>query len=150
MIAMVVMAFGVLGYSFLQSRSLQNRVFAREMNRATIIAQDFMEQLVALPYNHPLLADDDSDINPTSHPPNDLGVSKDGKQWFLTSEGNFNYYTRWEVTAGLPNTDIKMIELYTVWEKKDTSTSNISLGGYKKTDGTINHQLSIRSFMRNH
>ncbi len=150
MVAMVVMAFGVLGYSFLQSRSLQNRVFAREMNRATIIAQEFMEQLVALPYDHLLLADNDSDSNPTSHPPNSLGVSKDGKQWFLTSEGNFNYYTRWEVTAGLPNTDIKMIELYTVWEKKDPGNNNISLGGYKKTDGTINHQLSIRSFMRNH
>jgi len=153
MIAMAVMAFGVLGYTFLQSRSLQNRVFSREMNRATIIAQDFTEQIMALPYNHPLLADvDDGSDAPTVHPPSGEGVTMDSTQWLLTTDGNFRYYTRWEVTAGLPNTDIKMIELFTAWEKKSPDDGEITLGGYKKTDGSnaINHQLAIRSFMRDH
>ena len=143
MIAMAIMAFGVLGYTFLQSRSLQNRVFAREMNRGTIIAQDFMERIMALPYNHTLL-------DPSDHPASGVGETKDGKQWFLTTEGKFRYFTRWEVTAGLPNTDIKLIELFTVWEKKNPDDGTISLGGYKKRDGSINHQLALRSFMRNH
>ena len=143
MIAMAIMAFGVLGYTFLQSRALQNRVYAREMNRATIIAQDFMEQIMALPYNHALL-------DPSIHPVSGDGETKDGNQWFLTTEGNFDYYTRWEITANLPNTDIKLIELFTVWEKKSSDDGNISLGGYKKNDGAINHRLSLRSFMRDH
>jgi len=143
MIAMAIMAFGVLGYTFLQSRALQNRVFARDMNRGTIVAQDFMERVMALPYNHALLA-------PSDHPASGNGVTKDSKQWFLTTEGKFNFYTRWEVTDGLPTTDIKLIELFTVWEKKSADDGSISLGGYKKEDGSINHRLSLRSFMRDH
>lgn len=150
MIAMVVMAFGVLGYSFLQSSSLRNRLFSREMNRATIIAQDFMEQIMALPYKHTLLADNANDNNPTTHPPNGSGVTKDGQQWILSTDGNFKYYTRWKVTAGCPNTDIKLIELFTVWETKHPDDSPMPLRGYKKQDGTINHKLAIRSFMRDH
>jgi len=149
MIAMAIMAFGVLGYTFLQSRSLQNRVFSREMNRATIIAQDFTEQLMALPYNHSLL-DADTSGNPTTHPLSGSGVTKDGQQWIVTTEGNFRYYTRWVVTAGIPDTNVKLIELFTVWEKKSPDDGTISLGGYKKRDGSINHQLAIRSFMRDH
>ncbi len=150
MVAMAIMAFGVLGYTFLQSRALQNRVFAREMNRATIIAQDFMEQIMALPYNHSLLADNDSDTTPTTHPPNGSGVAKDGKEWVETTEANFRYYTRWEVTAGLPDTDIKLIKLFTVWEKKSADDGAISLGGYKKEDDSINPKLALISFMRDH
>ncbi len=150
MIAMAIMAFGVLGYTFLQSRALQNRVFARELNRGTIIAQDFMERLMALPYNHTLLDDNASGLPPTTHPPNGSGVTKDGKEWVETTEGNFRYYTRWEVTANLPDTDIKLIELFTVWEKKSADDGTISLGGYKKEDDSINHQLALISFMRDH
>jgi len=80
-----------------------------------------------------------------------IGLSPiNGKQWFLTTEGKFNYYTRWVVTADLPTTDIKLIELFTVWEKKSADDGTISLGGYKKEDGSINHRLSLRSFMRDH
>ena len=150
MVAMAIMAFGVLGYTFLQSRALQNRVFARELNRGTIIAQDFMERLMALPYKHDLLDDNASDGTPTTHPPNGSGVAKDGKEWVETTEGNFRYYTRWEVTADLPDTDIKLIELFTVWEKKSADDGTISLGGYKKEDGSINHKLALISFMRDH
>ena len=151
MIAMAIMAFGVLGYTFLQIRSMQNRVFSREMNRATIIAQEFMEEIMALPYNHTLLTDAaDGSSSPTSHPTGGTVVTRDGKQWVPTTEGNFNYYTRWEVTAGVPDTDIKLIELFTVWEKKSADDGTMSLGGYKKRDGSINHQLAIRSFMRDH
>jgi len=145
MIAMAVMAFGILGYSFLQSRSLQNRVFAREMNRATTVAQEVMEELMALPYNHALLADENTDGTPTNYPANGSGVTRDGKQWFVRTDGNFRYYTRWEVTAGIPTTGIKLIELFTAWEKK-TPDGTITLGGYNSS----NPLPTFRSFMRNH
>ena len=139
MIALAIMAFGVLGYTFLQSRALQTRVFAREMNRATIVAQSVLEQLTALPYDHDLLSSG-------SHPPSGTGVTQEGQQWFQTNEGNFRYYTRWVVTDNTPVTDIKLIEIYTAWEKKDPDTGAITLGGYN----TANPRPTLRSFMRKH
>ena len=146
MIALAIMAFGVLGYTFLQARALQGRVFAREMGRATIVAQSFLEDLTSRPYDDDQLADNASDNQPTLYPASGTGVSREGKQWFQTNEGNFRYYTRWEVTAGIPSNDIKLIEVYTAWEKKDPDTGTISLGGYN----TAAPRPTLRTFMRNH
>ncbi len=154
MIAMAVMAYGILGFSFLNSRALQNRTFSRDLNRAAVVAERFAENLGGLAYNDDLLHDDNTDTAVTEYPPSDLSAgdtgtifdisytvssyttSFDTKKWYRILQGKQRYYVRWETltgnseVVGTPEDDIKIIKVFSAFEKKDPKTSNISIGGY--------------------
>jgi len=150
MIAMAVMAFGILGFTLLNVRSLNNRTFYREMSRSTFIAERAAEVLTHLKYDNDLIADA-MDANASEYPTasdNDgdtdtfAGMlytvnSKAGKKWYRTTHGKQRYYLRWEVLTGSdtipPGNNIKLIRVYTAFEKKDLDTGNIVLGGYNPT-----------------
>ena len=126
MIAMAVLAFGILGYTFLNSRALQNRTFSRDLNRATVTAERVAENLMYLPYDDPLLADDDgedpavaskyptgSDSNGstgtlagmsytviTKSYTNPKGTVTTTDKWFRVNQENQRYYLRWEIVTG--------------------------------------------------
>ena len=126
-IAMAVMAFGILGFTFLNSRALNNRTFSRDLNRATVTAERVAENLMYLEYDDPLLADDNSEdpavasIYPTDSDSNgDVGIIADmdytvntithtdahgndtTNKWFTVQHDNENqrYHLRWEVVTG--------------------------------------------------
>lgn len=125
MIAMAVMAFGILGFTFLNSRALNNRTFSRDLNRATVTTERVAENLMYLEYDDPLLADANSE-NPavsTKHP---LSTATNGDtgtiagmtyivntktytdpqgttttdKWFTVQQEKQRYHLRWEVTTG--------------------------------------------------
>ena len=152
MIAMAVLAFGILGFTFLTSRALNNRTFSRDLNRATMIAERVAENLMYLEYDDDLLADDKGNAVATKYPTNAtayMGYTISSKEytnpqktvtstdkWFTVEQENQNYYLRWEVvtgddgTAGTPGDKVKLIRIFTAFEKKDPSSGDITLGGY--------------------
>ncbi len=147
MIAMAVMAFGILGFTLLNVRALNNRTFYREMNRSTFIAERAAEILTHLKYDDDLIVDDvdasaseyptaaDNDGDTDTFTDMDYTVSsKAGKKWYRIELGKQRYYLRWEVLTGsdtvAPGNNVKLIRIYSAFEKKDPDTGNIVLGGY--------------------
>jgi prepilin-type N-terminal cleavage/methylation domain-containing protein len=55
--AIVVFAFGALALYRLQTSIIACNAFSNRLTQATILAQERMESLMALPYNHPILND---------------------------------------------------------------------------------------------
>ena len=155
MIAMAVMAFGILGFTFLNSRALQNRTYSRDLNRAVVVAERVAESLANLEYDDDLLLDNDnSDSNATEYPGSDLSNGDtgtvfdlnftvttytsafDSKKWYRVIQENQRYYIRWETltgnsaVAGTPEDDIKLLRVFTAFEKKDPQDNAITIGGY--------------------
>ena len=112
LVALAVMAFGLLGFLFLQGRAAQGRVAGREMGRAVIVAQSFSETLRALNYN-------DSLLDPGSHPTTSIDEDPDGKldNQISTKYGNFIYNTTWTVSNDASR--MKTIIITTSWRLKD-------------------------------
>ena len=159
MIAMAVMAFGILGFTLLNARALNNRVFYREMSSSTFIAERAAEILTHLNYDNDLIADDNTDTAASEYPTasdsdgdtgtfagmaytvNPKTVNSKTEKWYniALAHGKQHYYLRWEVTAGsnseptTPDDNIKLIRIFAAFEKKDLDTGNIVLGGYNPT-----------------
>lgn len=114
MIALVVLAFGILGFLFLQGRAVQGRVFGREMSRATFVAQSNMEELLSMDFTHSLLS---QGAHPTA---GEGGTDALGTGTLVLTEplGNFNYYTNWVIPA-LTNSNVKTIQMTVTWQYKD-------------------------------
>jgi prepilin-type N-terminal cleavage/methylation domain-containing protein len=125
MVALAIMAFGILGFIFLQIRASQGRYAGREMARATIVAQGYCEFLESLDYGsswlsigqHPSNSEDSQDGN------------VDGKM--STRYGNFIYNTSWVVSNNTSR--LKTIIVTTRWQLKDnqkglqTKTLNLTV-----------------------
>ena len=117
MIALVVLAFGILGFLFLQGRAVQGRVFGREMSRATFVAQSNIEELSSMNFNHPLLS-------PGAHPTaSEGGTDALGNGTLVQSKslGNFNYYTNWIIPAPT-NPNVKTIQMTVTWRYKSQNS----------------------------
>ena len=113
MISLVVLAFGILGFLFLQGRAVQGRVFAREMSRATFVAQSNMEELLSMDFSHALLS---AGTHPTA---GEGGINVPNITPLVRKDsfGNFNYFTYWKVIS--VNADIKTIVMRVTWQDKD-------------------------------
>ena len=157
LIAMAVMAYGILGFTFLNSRALQNRTFSRDLNRATVTAERITENLVCLEYDDPLLADDaDGETwdDATSYPTSSTAAGTiagmdyivttfDNFKWFTFQQENQRYHLRWRVTTTdnslVPDKEIKRILIYAAFDKKNLKDGGITYGGYNPDtpDGDI-------------
>jgi len=128
LIAMAIMAIGIMGFLFLQTQSVKGRTFAREMDRATTVARSQLEELRALDYDSSLLDDDDSDTGPTKYPSigTTITIAGNDEKYDQISIGNFNYFYRYEVTTDR-ETETKFINLYIAWfiKEKNASTTNL-------------------------
>ena len=134
MVAMVVLAFGILGFMFLQTRSIEGRVFSREMNRAVTIAQQHMEILMGTDFddsllstgNHPTAAEDTTDGNSD----NQLTISYQ----------NFHYNITWVVSPididndGNNDNDFKKITVSCQWVLKDSANPHTYTLEFVKRD----------------
>lgn len=123
MIAMAVLAFGILGFTFLNSRALHNRTFSRDLNRTTVTAEQVAENLMYIKYDDPLLDDAKGDTVATKHPTSsesngdtgdiagmdytvntithtDAKGSSSTDKWYTVQPENQRYHLRWEVVTG--------------------------------------------------
>lgn len=134
MVAMVVLAFGILGFMFLQTRSIEGRLFSREMNRAITIAQQQMDILMGLDFNnsflsignHPTAAEDTADGNND----NQLTINYQ----------NFLYNITWTSSPidvdgdGINDSNFKKITVNCQWVFKDSTTPHIYTLEFVKRD----------------
>ena len=111
MVAMAVLAFGLLGFLFLQGQTAQGRTAGREMGRATIVAENYCEILQLLDYDATLLA---VGSHPTAAEDVDDGTTDNQ---ISTKYGNFIYNTTWVVSDNTSN--LKTIVVSTTWQLKD-------------------------------
>ena len=95
MIALVIMAVGLLGLAALQLVAVKSNAFSSEMTYATMLVQQHAEVLKSLPFT-------DTKLTPGSH--TELGSSK-GVQYTVT----------WNVTDNIPTTDMKSVNVTVQW-----------------------------------
>ncbi len=124
MISMVVLAVGILGFMFLQARSIEGRVFSREMNRAVSLAQQQMDILLETDFDNPLL---DSGSHPTSTE-DTIDGTNDGQ--LTINFQNFLYAITWTIndsmdldSDGFPDADFKGITVVCQWTVKNTDAN---------------------------
>jgi len=122
MVAMAVLAFGILGFMFMQGRATQGRTFSREMSRATIVAQSQIESLLSLDFKSSLLS---IGSHPSASEDTDDG---NVDNLLSTNLGGFIYKTSWTVTG---SSKLKSMIVTTQWQIKDPvlgmQTKSISL-----------------------
>ena len=133
MVAMVVLAFGILGFMFLQTRSIKGRVFSREMNRAITIAQQHMEILMGTDFDDSLL---DMGNHPTAT--EDSDGNNDGQ--LTINYQNFHYNIIWIISPidvdndGTNDNDFKKITVSCQWVLKDSANPHTYTLEFVKRD----------------
>jgi type IV pilus assembly protein PilV len=108
LVAIVVLSIGLLGLQSMHIAAIQVNSIASRLTQGTTLAQDRAEQLMALPYDDPLLAD-------TTGP----GI--------MTSYTDPNppqgYAIRWEVDTNVPSIGVKTINIFVTWKNLKASKS---------------------------
>jgi type IV pilus assembly protein PilV len=128
LIAMAIFAFGILAVAAMQIKAIQGNSFAGGMTEATNVAQNKMEELIALPYDDAQLDDesDDGDAGldkPTNNevlavgnvliPADGVAGSPDYAQ--IINDGTRNYYVYWNVS---PGANSKTISVIVAWNER--------------------------------
>jgi len=101
MIAVVILAAGILALATMQIVSIRSNAFSTEMTYATMLAQSRFEQFRNMAYD---------DITPTGGTPDSEVIPASE-----TSKG-IPYTVQWEVHDDDPTTDMKTIELDVLWQ----------------------------------
>jgi type IV pilus assembly protein PilV len=106
LVAIVMLSLGLLGLGRMHIAAIQVNTIASRLTQGTTLAQDRAEQLMALPYDDPMLAD-------------------------TTSLGSFTSYTdpnppqsytiRWEVDTNVPSAGLKTINIFVAWKNLKAS-----------------------------
>lgn len=104
LIAITILAIGLLALAQMQITSIQGNAFSGRTTDATTLAQDALEQLMALDYT-------DADLDDGSHPP-ESQAEVSGTQ---VVQG-VTYTISWEVTDG-PIDDTKNIDMTVTWSE---------------------------------
>ena len=108
LVAIVVLSIGLLGLESMHIAAIQVNSIASRLTQGTTLAQDRAEQLMALDYNDPLLADTTGPGVMTSYTdPN-------------TPQG---YTIRWEVDTNVPSIGVKTINIFVTWKNLKASKS---------------------------
>jgi len=129
LVSIVVFSFGVLALYRLQISSLEGNSFANDLTQAVVLAEDRMERLMSLPYNHADLDDGDNDGTNQDVSPVD-GVDDDGGDFGLddtvsgttldadheASSGRYRIF--WSTALDQPVTGSKMIRVIVTWQGK--------------------------------
>jgi type IV pilus assembly protein PilV len=110
LVATVVLSMGLLGLARVHIAAIQANTIASRLTQATTLAQDRVEQLLALPYKDPGLADNTyTETNPQG------------------------YTLTWEVDTDLPSTGMKTINVDVTWKNKAGQPKTFSLSVQKSS-----------------
>jgi type IV pilus assembly protein PilV len=114
MIAVVILAAGILALATMQIVSIRSNAFSTEMTYATMLAQSQFEQFRNMNYDSVVT---DSDVIPATE----------------TSKG-IPYTVQWTVSDDDPTTDMKTIDLDVLWQGAPAGSA---------TGATVNFQASF-------
>ena len=99
MIALGILAFGILAIASMQSTSLSGTFRARNVTGASTVGQDRIEILMGIPY-------DDPDLASGAHTPETVTI------------GNYTYDVGWTVSDDQPIDNTKTIDVTVQWQEK--------------------------------
>ncbi len=140
LIALTILAIGLLGVALMQVTSISGNTFSREMSVATELGQDMLEQLRTLQYTSSTT--DNALLQTVNQHPDNTDVA-DG---LAVGVGNANIidergltvgtliYTRtWRVTDGTPAANMKTIDVTVSWTEKGAAATirSITITGVK-------------------
>jgi type IV pilus assembly protein PilV len=114
MIAVVILAAGILALATMQIVSIRSNAFSTEMTYATMLAQSQFEQFRNMNYDSVVT---DTDLIPATE----------------TSKG-IPYTVQWTVSDDDPTTDMKTIDLDVLWQGAPAGSA---------TGATVNFQASF-------
>ena len=118
LVAMVVFSLAILAVGKMQIVAMQVTSAASRLTRGTTIAQDKIEQLMALPYTDDLLKDDFIEVGQvTTH--TDLNPPQ-------------GYTITWRVDQDTPSAGVKTINLTVTWKNRGQPKS-FSLAFFKES-----------------
>ncbi len=137
LIALTILAIGLLGVALMQVTSISGNTFSREMSVATELGQDMLEQLRTLQYTS---STTDNALLGGNHPDN-----TDVADGLAVGVGNANIidergltvgpliYTRtWTVTDNTPAANMKAIDVTVSWTEKGAALPrSITITGVK-------------------
>jgi len=127
LVAISILSFGLLAVASMQLAAIQANSFAIETTEALNVAQDKMEELIALPFSHADLLDNNGDAgggldNPTKgqvKAGGDVQLADGGAGQPDYAEtiniGGRNYYLYWNVD---PQTTMKDIRVIVAWNER--------------------------------
>ena len=150
LIALTILAIGLLGVALMQVTSISGNTFSREMSVATELGQDMLEQLRTLQYtssttdnallggNHPDNTDVAANLAPAVFGNIDNIIDERGL-WparaiaLGTSAGPVLYTRIWTVTNDTPAANMKAIDVRVSWTEKGaaSTTRSITITGVK-------------------
>jgi prepilin-type N-terminal cleavage/methylation domain-containing protein len=122
MIAMLIFTIVLLGAASMQVRSMRINAEARRAFHHSLVATEYLETILALPFDDPLLADPDDGYAPA--------VADHGPFMIASGRGTIE----WEVDARFPVPDTKRVSI-TVRTSGDPGRRKVSTYDYIKTKG---------------
>ena len=110
--AIAILAFGLLAIATMQASSIKGNSQAIDTTEAMTLAQDKVEELMRLAYDHADLGDDDADgtvgLNDTT--------GADGSEAAVDPR----YTVYWNIAANQPVNNVKTVRVIVVWTYRGT------------------------------
>jgi type IV pilus assembly protein PilV len=123
LIAMAIFAIGILGVAKMQLSAVSGNSSARGMTEAAAVGQQQIEQLMALPYDDPLLSDtngngtgQDADNDGVDDSGNNFGLDDFGAAADHTAVVDIVYNIFWNVAVDQPIQSAKKIRVIVRWQ----------------------------------
>ena len=132
MIAMVVLAIGILGVAKMQLSAIKGNSYASGLTEASTLAQNKMEELMSLAYDDSALDDDDGDgtgkdadndgfdDDTNDDTGNNFGLDDtagpDGTEQYI-GQTSIQYAIDWNIAVDEPVTDSKRIRVLVLWRQ---------------------------------
>ncbi len=143
MIAVTVLAIGILGIAKMQLGAVRGNSYARGLTEASTLAQNKMEELMFLAYDDPALDDvpdsnnkldgtknsvdvpngiaKDNDNDGIDDTGNNFGLddtaNPDGTEPYIGQEFIYQYTISWNIAINEPVTDSKRIRVHVLWRQ---------------------------------
>ena len=122
MIAVVILAAGILALATMQIVSIRSNAFSTEMTYATMLAQSEFEEFRNMAYD---------DITPTGGTPDSKVIPASE-----TSKG-IPYTVQWTVTNNTPITNMKTIDLDVLWQGAPAGSATGATVNFKASFTTV-------------
>lgn len=113
LIALTVLAVGLLGLALFQATAIQGNASASDTVAATYYGQDQMERLQIVPYDN-LASSPPPGISGDNVVFSEIQSITDGNQTTVSKKGQ-RYYRVWAVTAVPSTATLKMIRVWVYW-----------------------------------
>lgn len=100
-ISILVLSFALLAIAEMQIIAMRGSSFANKLSQSTLLAQDRVESLILLSYDHPALQDD----TPIEH-----------TTTYNDSSAPPGYTIQWRVNSDVPSDGRKSIDVEVIWQ----------------------------------